>query len=63
MTFKEAKLVIECKLTQTQTINPAEVYSDDNRKFYEDAYKEVGSYHKTVFGEITNVWVRNKSVK
>jgi flavin reductase (DIM6/NTAB) family NADH-FMN oxidoreductase RutF len=58
VTFKEAKLVIECKLAQTHTVNPDEVYSDYNRKFFEDAYKEVGGYHKIVFGDITGVWVR-----
>ena len=56
--YKEAKLIIECKLAQTLTVNPEECYSDDNKKFFEDAYNEVGSYHKVVFGDITNVWIR-----
>jgi hypothetical protein len=55
---EEAFLIIECQLAQTHTVNLEEVYVEHNRKFFEDAYKEVGSYHKIVFGDITNVWVR-----
>jgi flavin reductase (DIM6/NTAB) family NADH-FMN oxidoreductase RutF len=58
MTFKEAKIVIECTLAQTHTVNPDEVYAEHNKKFFADAYKEVGSWHKIVFGDITAVWVR-----
>ena len=56
--YKEAKLIIECELAQTNTINIEEVYADKNKTFYTDAQKEVGSYHKLVFGDITKVWVR-----
>ncbi|MDR0710965.1 MAG: flavin reductase family protein [Prevotellaceae bacterium] len=58
MTFKEAKIVIECTLAQTHTVNPEEVYAEHNSKFFTDAYQEVGSWHKIVFGDITSVWVR-----
>jgi flavin reductase (DIM6/NTAB) family NADH-FMN oxidoreductase RutF len=58
MTFKEAKIVIECKLAQTHTVNPNEVYAEHNKQFFTDAYKEVGSWHKIVFGDIVNVWTR-----
>lgn len=58
MTYKEAKIVIECDLAQTHTVNMPEVYAEKNRTFFEDAFKEVGSYHKIVFGDITAVWVR-----
>lgn len=57
-TYKEARLVIELKLAEIYTINLDDVYSEDNKKFYEDAYNEVGSYHKVVVGDITNVWIR-----
>lgn len=56
--YKEARLVIECKLAQTHTVNLDEVYAEDNKKFYDDAFKSVGSYHKIVIGDITHVWVR-----
>lgn len=56
--YKEAYLIIECSLAETYTINLDEVYNDENHKFYEDAYNSVGSYHKVVVGDITNVWIR-----
>ncbi|MDR3266590.1 MAG: flavin reductase, partial [Tannerella sp.] len=48
MAYKEALMIIECQLAQTHTINLKEVYAEYNHKFYEDAYKEVGKYHKIV---------------
>lgn len=56
--YKEAKLIIECKLAQTLTVDPNQIYAEDNKQFFVDANKEVGAYHKIVFGDITNVWVR-----
>jgi flavin reductase (DIM6/NTAB) family NADH-FMN oxidoreductase RutF len=58
MTFKEAKLIIECKLVQVTTVAPEDFYTDDSKKFVTDAYAETNDYHKVVFGEITGVWVR-----
>lgn len=58
MTYKEARLIIECRLAQTHTVNLDEVYAEENKKFYDDAFKEVGSYHKIVIGDITRVWIR-----
>jgi len=58
MTFKEAKLIIECKLVQVTTVSPDDFYTEESKKFVTDAYAEVKGYHKVVFGEITNVWAR-----
>ena len=58
MTFKEAKLIIECKLVQVTTVSPDDFYTEESKKFVTDAYAEVKGYHKVVFGEITGVWVR-----
>lgn len=58
VSFKEAKIIIECDLAETHTVNPAEVYVQKNKDFYEDAYKSAGSYHKIVFGDIIHIWVR-----
>ena len=58
MVFKEAKLIIECKLVQVTTVSPDDFYTEESKKFIVDAYAETGNYHKIVFGEITNVWVR-----
>ncbi|MDR2920873.1 MAG: flavin reductase [Tannerella sp.] len=58
MTFKEAKLIIECKLFEITSVSPDDFQTDDARKFVVDAYAETNEYHKIVFGEITNVWIR-----
>jgi flavin reductase (DIM6/NTAB) family NADH-FMN oxidoreductase RutF len=58
ITYKEAKLVIECKLMEITTVNPSDFYLDKGKKFVEEAYEEAKEYHKLVFGEITHVWVK-----
>ncbi len=58
MAFKEAKLIIECKLVQVTTVSPDDFYTEEGKKFITNAHTETGDYHKVVFGEITNVWVR-----
>ncbi len=58
MTFKEAKLIIECRLFEVTTVSPEDFQTEDARKFVVDAHAETGEYHKIVFGEITDVWVR-----
>jgi flavin reductase (DIM6/NTAB) family NADH-FMN oxidoreductase RutF len=58
MVFKEAKLVLECKLIQVTTVSPDDFPIEANRQFITGAFTETKDYHKTVFGEITNVWVR-----
>ena len=58
MVFKEAKLILECKLIQVTTVSPADFPVEDHKKFVIEAHAETNDYHKTVFGEITNVWVR-----
>jgi len=58
MSFKEAKLIIECKLVQVTTVSPDDYYTEDSKKFVVDAQAETKDYHKLVFGEITKVWIR-----
>jgi flavin reductase (DIM6/NTAB) family NADH-FMN oxidoreductase RutF len=58
LTYKEAKIIIECKLFEVTTIAPDDFQTEDARKFMIDAHAETNDYHKIVFGEITNVWVR-----
>lgn len=57
-TYKEAKLIIECELTEVTTISPDDFYTDGGREFVTGAHNETGDYHKLVFGTITNVWVK-----
>ncbi len=57
-TYKEANVIIECQLFEITTVNPNDFYTEDGKKFVEDALKEAKDYHKLVFGTITNVWIR-----
>lgn len=58
MSFKEARLIIECKLTEITTTNPNDFYSQEAKDWINEAYKEPNDYRKLVFGEITHVWVK-----
>jgi flavin reductase (DIM6/NTAB) family NADH-FMN oxidoreductase RutF len=58
MSFKEARLIIECKLTELTTPNPDDFYTQEAKDYINEAYKEANNYRKYVFGEITHVWVK-----
>ena len=58
MTFKEAKLIIECVLTAITTPDPSDFYSQESKDYIDEAYKDENDYRKLVFGEITHVWVK-----
>jgi flavin reductase (DIM6/NTAB) family NADH-FMN oxidoreductase RutF len=58
ISFKEARLIIECKLTQITTPDPNDFYSQEAIDYLDEAYKESSDYRKYVFGEITYVWVK-----
>jgi flavin reductase (DIM6/NTAB) family NADH-FMN oxidoreductase RutF len=58
MSFKEARLIIECKLTELTTPSPNDFYTQEAKDSINEAYKEANHYRKYVFGEITNVWVK-----
>jgi len=56
ISFKEARLIMECKLTQITTPNPTDFYSQEAKDWIKEVYKEERDYRKYVFGEITCVW-------
>jgi flavin reductase (DIM6/NTAB) family NADH-FMN oxidoreductase RutF len=56
--YKEARLIIECELTEITTVHPDDFYTADARMFITDAYAEAQDYHKLVFGKINYVWAR-----
>ncbi len=58
MSFKEARLIIECKLTALTTANPNDFYAQEDKDAINEAYKEAMAHRKFVFGEITKVWVK-----
>ena len=54
--FEEARLVIECKLTQISTPSADDFYSDEAKAYLAEAYQDPGEIRKYVFGEIMAVW-------
>jgi flavin reductase (DIM6/NTAB) family NADH-FMN oxidoreductase RutF len=58
MSFKEARLIIECKLTQITTPTPGDFYSQEAKDWIKETYKLESDYRKYVFGEITHVWAK-----
>jgi len=54
----EAKLIIECRLTQITTPNITDFYTKEARDYINEAYKDANDYRNYVFGEITHVWAR-----
>jgi flavin reductase (DIM6/NTAB) family NADH-FMN oxidoreductase RutF len=60
MSFKEARLIIECKLTQITTPGFNDFCTQEAKDYFKEACKEESDYRKYVFGEITNVWIKKK---
>jgi Conserved protein/domain typically associated with flavoprotein oxygenases, DIM6/NTAB family len=57
MSFKEAKLIIECKLSQIVVPNfPNDFYLQEDIDYLTEPYKDSGEHRRYVFGEITKVW-------
>jgi len=58
MAFEEARLIIECKLTQVTTASVDDFYSEESKAYLSEAYTDPGEIRQYVFGEITCVWVK-----
>ena len=58
MSYKEARLIFECKLTALITPNLNDFCTQEARDYVNEAYKEENHYRKFAFGEITHVWVK-----
>ena len=58
ITFKEGRLIIECKLTQITTPAPDDFCTQGARDYINEAYKSVNDHRKYIFGEIIRVWVK-----
>jgi flavin reductase (DIM6/NTAB) family NADH-FMN oxidoreductase RutF len=58
MSFKEAGLIIECKLTQVTAPHIDDFCTQEAKDYINVAYKEASVYRKYVFGEIVCVWTR-----
>jgi flavin reductase (DIM6/NTAB) family NADH-FMN oxidoreductase RutF len=58
MTFQEARLIIESRLTALTTPNPDDFCTQEAKDYINEAYKDANEYRKFVFGEITHVWIK-----
>ena len=59
MSFSEARLIVECKLSQIVTPNfPGDFYLQEDIDNITEPYKDLKEHRKYVFGEITNVWIK-----
>jgi len=57
VSFKEARLIIECTLIQITTpVFPDDFYSQEAKDYLSEPYKNPGEHRKYVFGEIIRVW-------
>jgi len=58
ISFKEARLIMECKLTQITTPNPTDFCTPEAKEYLNEVYKDTNEIRNYVFGEITRVWVK-----
>lgn len=58
ISFKEAQLIIECKLVQTTIPDINDFHSQEAKEWLKNAYKSSDDYRKYVFGEITHIWLK-----
>ena len=56
--YKEARMIVECELTEITTVSPDDFYSEKSRNFVVEGFNDAKDYHKMVFGRISNIWVR-----
>ena len=60
VSYKEARLIIECKLVQISAPNFDDFYTQEAKEYLTEAYKEAGDIRQYVFGEIMQVWEKKK---
>lgn len=58
ISFTEAKLIIECKLTQLTTPDPNDFCTREAENYVNEAYKSANDYRKYLFGEMICAWVK-----
>ena len=58
MAYKEAKLIMECRLTAITTPNPNDFFAQDTKDYINDVYVDTREYRKFVFGEMTYIWTK-----
>ena len=56
--FEEASIIIECRLLAASTVSKDEFYTEEAKEFLQGGYDEAKDWHKLVFGEITNIYIK-----
>lgn len=56
--YEEAKIIIECQLIAAPTVSKDEFYTQEGKDFLQGGFNEAKDWHKLVYGEITNIYVR-----
>ena len=56
--YKEAKIIIECKLIAAPTVSKDEFYTQEGKDFLQGGYDEAKDWHKLVYGEITKIYIK-----
>ncbi|MDR2772526.1 MAG: flavin reductase [Elusimicrobiota bacterium] len=56
--FKEARLIIDCKLTQVTSIYADDFCTKESKAYIDEVYKDPNELRQYVFGEIVSVWVK-----
>ncbi len=56
--YEEAKVIIECKLIAAPTVSKDEFYTEEGKDFLQGGYDEAKDWHKLVYGEITNIYIK-----
>ena len=60
--FKEARLIIECRLTQVTSPKPDDFYKPEAKDWIKEAaYSQANDHRKYIFREITHVWVKKEN--
>jgi flavin reductase (DIM6/NTAB) family NADH-FMN oxidoreductase RutF len=62
ISYKEARLIVECALTLITTPQPDEFCTQQAKDYVIEAYKDPNDIRKFVFGSMTHVWVKKSGV-
>ncbi|MCC8095045.1 MAG: hypothetical protein LIP05_06655 [Tannerellaceae bacterium] len=58
ISFREARLIMECTLTQLTTPSPDDFYTQEARDYLKEIYTAANHYRQYLFGEITDIWIK-----
>lgn len=60
--FREARLVLECRVIQITLPEPEDFCMEEAQEWISETYQQPSDHRKYIFGEITNVWIKKQTV-